>query len=82
MAKRRLEEFELGRVLGVGTAGTIYEAWDKVIGQKVALKILLPTVSADKIVSARFEREMLILRTEWRAVVLCHRIAQRRHAER
>ena len=61
MAKRRLEEFELGRVLGVGTAGTIYEAWDKVIGQKVALKILLPTVSADKIVSARFEREMLIL---------------------
>jgi serine/threonine protein kinase len=61
MAKRRLDEFELGPVLGVGTAGTIYQAWDKVNGLKVALKILLPTVSADKIVSARFEREMVIL---------------------
>ena len=61
MAKRRLEEFELGRVLGVGTAGTIYEAWDKSHDRKVALKILLPTVSADKIVAARFEREMVIL---------------------
>ncbi|MCA9121283.1 MAG: serine/threonine protein kinase [Planctomycetaceae bacterium] len=61
MARRRLEEFELGRVLGVGTAGTIYEAFDKVVGAKVALKILLPTVSADKIVLARFEREMVIL---------------------
>ncbi len=61
MPKRRIEEFELGKVLGVGTAGTIYEARDKVNGLPVALKILLPTVSADKIVAARFEREMLIL---------------------
>lgn len=61
MPKRRLEEFELGRIIGVGTAGTIYEAHDKTHDQQVALKILLPTVSADKIVSARFEREMVIL---------------------
>ncbi len=61
MAKRRIEEFELGRVLGVGTAGTIYEAWDKTNESKVAVKILLATVSADKIVAARFEREMVIL---------------------
>ena len=65
MARRRLEEFELGRVIGVGTAGTIYETFDKANGRKVALKILLPTVSADKIVAARFEREMVILEKLW-----------------
>lgn len=61
MPRRSLDEFELGKVLGVGTVGTIYEAEDKRNGLKVALKILLPTVSRDELIQARFVREMVIL---------------------
>jgi len=61
MPKRSLDEFQLGRVLGVGTVGTIYEAFDTRNNLRVALKILLPSVSSDKIVQARFAREMVIL---------------------
>ena len=61
MASRRFDEFRLGRVLGVGTVGTIYEAFDSVNSTKVALKCLLATVSSDPIIQARFAREMQIL---------------------
>lgn len=61
MVKRKFEEFDVGPVLGVGTAGTIYEAYDKKNETNVALKVLLPTVSSDEIVQARFAREMVIL---------------------
>ncbi len=61
MAKRWLEEFELHESIGVGTVGAIYRATDLPHGQDVALKILHPTVSDDKLISARFAREMMIL---------------------
>lgn len=61
MQQRQLEEFELGENIGVGTVGSIFQARDKVQDCKVALKILQATVSEDPVVSARFEREMLIL---------------------
>ena len=38
VAKRRFDEFKPGRVLGVGTVGTIYEAYDTINGVHVALK--------------------------------------------
>ena len=61
MVKRSFDEFELGRVLGVGTVGTIHEAYDTVNDVHVALKCLLPTVSSDQLIQARFAREMAIL---------------------
>ena len=61
MPKRSLDEFRLGRVLGVGTVGTIYEAEDTANNVKVALKCLLATISSDELVQARLAREMMIL---------------------
>jgi serine/threonine protein kinase len=61
MAKRRLDEFELGQPIGVGTVGTIYRAREIESGRDVALKILLPSVSSEPLIMARFEREMVIL---------------------
>jgi serine/threonine protein kinase len=61
MRIRRIEEFELSDTLGVGTVGTIYRARDLANGCEVAVKILLPTVSNDELIKARFGREMLIL---------------------
>ncbi len=61
MAKRRLDEFELRQPIGVGTVGTIYRARDLRHEREVALKILLPAVSREPIILARFERETVIL---------------------
>ncbi len=61
MIRRKLEEFELHETIGVGTVGTIYRATDLSHEQHVALKILLPEVSGDPLIHARFEREMVIL---------------------
>lgn len=61
MPLRRIDEFELHEPLGVGTVGTIYRAKDLEHQRDVALKLLLPTVSSDDLIKARFEREMIIL---------------------
>ena len=61
MRIRRIEEFELGDTLGVGTVGTIYRAHDRVNDCEVAVKLLLPAVSGDELIKARFGREMIIL---------------------
>ena len=61
MLKLKLADFELDEPLGTGTVGTIYRATNKKTSQVVAVKILLPTVIDDPLISARFEREMVIL---------------------
>ncbi len=61
MKTLRLEDFELGPVIGVGTVGTIYRAILKSTGETVAVKILQQAVSKDRLVKARFVREMEIL---------------------
>ena len=61
MLKMKLADFELDDPLGTGTVGTIYRATNKKSGQTFALKILLPTVVDDPLISARFQREMVIL---------------------
>ncbi|MEM6980719.1 MAG: serine/threonine-protein kinase [Planctomycetota bacterium] len=71
MPHLRLEDFELGVVLGVGTVGTIYDtrvrdgevhpAAEALRGTDLALKRLHPAVSSDELIQARFRREMLIL---------------------
>ncbi|MEM9701853.1 MAG: serine/threonine-protein kinase, partial [Planctomycetota bacterium] len=60
-APEKIGNYELGEVLGRGTVGTVYRAVDVTTGQAAALKILLPQVSADSEISARFEREIEIL---------------------
>lgn len=61
IARRQLDQFELGEILGTGTVGTVYQARDRENDRSVAVKILLPEVSSDQNIVARFEREMLIL---------------------
>jgi serine/threonine protein kinase len=60
MAKR-IGDYKLLDAIGVGTVGSVYRAKNRKTGQKVALKILLPSVSADHNILRRFEREMSIL---------------------
>lgn len=55
------DDYQIGQVLGVGTVGTIYRAVDRRTKQPVAVKKLHPNVSADRLIRARFRREMLIL---------------------
>lgn len=60
MAKR-IGEYKLLDAIGVGTVGSVYRAKHRKTGQMVAVKILLPSVSADQNILRRFEREMSIL---------------------
>jgi eukaryotic-like serine/threonine-protein kinase len=61
MAKRRIGPFEIEKQLGVGGMGIVYLATFLKTGQKVALKVLSPTMSANEMGRSRFEREMEIL---------------------
>tara|TARA_B100000945_G_scaffold318929_1_gene324898 strand:- start:3437 stop:4429 length:993 start_codon:yes stop_codon:yes gene_type:complete len=59
--KRKFEEFELSDIIGTGTVGTIYRATEIPSGEIRAVKVLQQSVSQDKNIVSRFEREMLIL---------------------
>lgn len=61
MINRKIEEFEKGELIATGTAGRIYDAFDKKLKKTVALKILPHDVSKDRNIYIRFEREMVIL---------------------
>ena len=60
-APETIGPYALGEVLGRGTVGTVYRAVDTDTGTGYALKLLLPQVSADPEIAARFEREIEIL---------------------
>jgi len=57
----RIKDFQLGVSLGLGTVGEIFAATEISTGRQVALKILLPAVSQDRLIRTRFEREIGIL---------------------
>jgi serine/threonine protein kinase len=61
MAGPKLDEYQLGPAIGVGTVGTIFSATEKATGQVVAIKRLHAAVSRDPLIGARFRREMTIL---------------------
>ena len=59
---RLIGPFQLEGRLGVGGMGIVYRATYTKGGQKVAVKVLAPDLTADKKVAKRFEREMDILK--------------------
>lgn len=59
---RRIGPFQLEGKLGVGGMGIVYKATYLKGGQKVAVKVLAPDLTADPKVAKRFEREMDILK--------------------
>lgn len=61
MAEGQFGRFELQEKLGMGTVGTIYRAVDPKTNEVAAVKVLLPIMSQEPQVVARFEREMHIL---------------------
>ncbi|TWT81949.1 Serine/threonine-protein kinase PknB [Planctomycetes bacterium CA13] len=61
MPSSQIADYEIGAILGVGTVGTIYEGTEKCTRQRYAIKKLHPGVSSDKLIRARFQREMTIL---------------------
>jgi eukaryotic-like serine/threonine-protein kinase len=59
--KITFDQIELGPLLGVGTVGAVYRAKFKSTGEQIAIKLLQSPISQDKLVRARFRREMSIL---------------------
>lgn len=54
--------FEIGRLLGRGGMGAVYEATDRELGTRVALKILRPEIASSPRAHARFRREITLAR--------------------
>src|SRR6266849_15733 len=54
--------FELGKVLGQGGMGTVYQSLDRNSGKAVAVKRLKPELAADADLLGRFAREAEALR--------------------
>ena len=58
---REISEFDLDTIIGIGTAGSVYNAVERATGRTCAVKLLLPGLSDDHNIVSRFQREMLIL---------------------
>jgi tetratricopeptide (TPR) repeat protein len=56
------ERFEIAGILGEGGMGVVYEAWDRELGQAVALKAIRPEHEGDAGRRERMRREMKLAR--------------------
>ncbi|HET6150322.1 MAG TPA: serine/threonine-protein kinase [Polyangia bacterium] len=54
--------YQVEAVLGEGGSGTVYRAWDRVLGEPVAVKILHPSRAAEKSWIKRLAREVKVAR--------------------
>jgi serine/threonine protein kinase len=61
MPRIQYSDFEIIRVVGTGTVGTIYEVTHRETGETYALKLLSQHVCSDALTVSRFKREILIL---------------------
>jgi len=50
--------YEIIEELGAGGMGRVYRAYDKKIGEEVALKLIRPEIAADKRTVERFRNEL------------------------
>jgi tetratricopeptide (TPR) repeat protein/tRNA A-37 threonylcarbamoyl transferase component Bud32 len=57
MENARISHYEVGRLLGRGGMGEVYEALDLDLDRRVALKFVAPELAADTEALKRFERE-------------------------
>jgi len=57
----KISEFEIGPMIGVGAAGTVYRARSVANGEPCAVKVLSAGISHESDIGIRFEREMTIL---------------------
>ncbi len=57
MENTRVSHYEVGRLLGRGGMGEVYEALDLDLGRRVALKFVAPEMASDANALQRFERE-------------------------
>ncbi len=57
------DRYRIVRLIGVGGMGSVYEARDAVTGQRVALKILHPTLQRHPVIPQRFLREAAAARS-------------------
>ena len=56
------ERFEIVRWLGAGGMGEVYEAVDRLLGSRVAIKTIRPEIADDPQVLSRFRREVNLAR--------------------
>jgi len=54
------DRYEIQRLLGRGTTGTVYEAWDLHLTRSVAIKVLHPEVCHNHEIVSRFEVEIMV----------------------
>lgn len=59
----RIDHYELGRELGRGAMGVVYEAVDHKLGRTVAIKFVAPELTRDPQACGRFEREARLAAT-------------------